>query len=584
MMSDVLPHKLRFKMFIVIVASMLTVVLSMSMIAFRYITNLLTEKQMSQMESYAGRQSDQLERILSGVKTPLAELAGKLAETDLSEQAVADVLRMYQYSIYPFSRGMFFIAPDHSIYESVPSTRMPENLMDQLYAQAETSWQSLQSVGPYESEGKGLVLTVSVAVNQGSETRGILAADLDLREINEMIVGMIPDPSITTLVFNANEQPLISAVRLRHDEYSSLYPQIQEGLLADKFGIVPLFAQHNEYIALFGASGSQDWRLVNFVKKNDILAPVERLQLYTVYVGLFFILLSFVIAFFLARYIDQPISELMMQMRRIRKGNLKLRIDLNRKDEFGTLADSFNVMLDRIEELIDDKLMIEKMKKHYELKALQAQINPHFLYNTLNSINVLVDLKRTDEIAKVLHALVHLLDYSMGKGEELTPLEDELRGLKHYVYLQQIRYRNKFDVHDEIEPGIMDCRLPKLTLQPIMENAIFHGIKENRMGERGRITVGGAFENANTVRLFVEDNGIGIPPEKLAGLLKPTDSAAVPALPIPRYSSIGLHNVHDRIQLQFGDAYGLEIESREGQGTRVVIRFPVVRGDEPHEQ
>ncbi|QNK55644.1 sensor histidine kinase [Paenibacillus sp. PAMC21692] len=579
-MTDALPHKIRFKMFIVIVASMLTVVLSISTIAFRYITNLLTEKQMSQMESYAGRQSDQLERILSGVKTPLAELAGKLAETDLSEGAVTDVLRMYQYSIYPFSRGMFFISPDRSIYESVPATRIPEHLIDELYAQAHASWQSLQSVGPYESPNKGLVLTISVAVNQGTETRGILAADLDLRAINEMIVGMIPDPSITTLVFNADGRPLISAVKLRQDEYASLYPQIREGLQQGSFGMIPLFAEHNEYIALFSGIGSQDWQLVNFVKKGDILAPVERLQLYTLYVGLFFILLSFVIAFFLARYIDRPISGLMMQMRRIQKGNLKLRVDSSRKDEFGTLADSFNVMLDRIEELIDDKLLIEKTKKHYELRALQAQINPHFLYNTLNSINVLVDLKRTDEIAKVLHALVHLLDYSMGKGEELTPLAGELQGLRHYVYLQQIRYRNKFDVRYEIDEDLLACRLPKLTLQPIMENAIFHGIKENRMGERGVITVGGEIENAGNVRLYVKDNGIGIPPKKLAVLLDPAASAPTPSKPFPRYSSIGLHNVHDRIKLQFGDAYGLKIESEEGQGTCVEIRFPVLKGDE----
>lgn len=268
-------------------------------------------------------------------------------------------------------------------------------------------------------------------------------------------------------------------------------------------------------------------------------------------------------------------------MRRIQKGNLGLRVQLKRKDEFRTLADSFNVMLDHIGELIDDKLRIEKMKKQYEFRALQAQINPHFLYNTLNSINALVDLKRTDEIAKVLHALVNLLDYSMGKGEALTSLRNELQGLRHYVFLQQIRYQNKFEVHFNVDDELLDYSLLKLTLQPIVENAIFHGIKEKRRGD-GQIIVGGKQINSRLVQLYVADNGTGIAPDRLAGLLDPSnsdsDSDSDADAGLPRYSSMGLRNVHERLQLQFGDAYGLKIESTEGAGTTIIISFPAVKG------
>ncbi|UQZ36770.1 hypothetical protein C2I18_26505 [Paenibacillus sp. PK3_47] len=576
-------HKIRFKMFIIILASMLAVALSISIIAYRYITGLLTDKQMNQMESYAGRQFDQLERILADIKNPLGELASKLAETGQSEEAVTEVLRMYQYSVYPFSRGMYFIAPDRSIYETVPATELPDSLIDQLYSGARNSWQSLQTIGPYQSPNKGLVLTIAVTVNRGMDMQGILAADLDLLAINELIVGMNPEPSISTLLFNPEYKPIISAIKVRQDEYISLYQQITRRLQDKVTGLSPLFAGNEEFVALLGSPNSQNWRLVTFVKKHDILAPVNQLRYYAIYLTLFFIFLSLVISFFLARYFDGPISSLILQMRKVQKGNLKLRIHLKRKDEFRMLADSFNVMLDHIGELIDDKLRTEKLKKQYEFRALQAQINPHFLYNTLNSINALVDLKRTDEISKVLHALVHLLDYSMGKGEALTTVNGELQGLKHYVYLQQIRYQNKFEVNYEIDEQILDCRILKLTLQPIIENAIFHGIKEKRRGD-GKITVSGTLKTPKALQLIIEDNGTGIAPERLAALLEVSDSPASSGDMLPNYSSLGLRNVHERLQLQFGDAYGLRIESQEGLGTRIFITLPVVKGAEASEQ
>lgn len=572
-------HKIRFKMFAIILASMLAVALSISIIAYRYITDLLTEKQMNQMESYAVRQFDQLERILADIKNPLGELASKLSEMDQSREAITEVLRMYQYSVYPFSRGLYFISPEKFIYETVPTTQLPEPLIDKLYSGAMNSWQSLQAIGPYQSPNKGLVLTIAVAVNRGMEMQGILAADLDLLAINELIVGMNPETSISTLLFNADYKPILSAVKIRQDEYSDLYPQIRSRLQQKITGLSQIVAGNEKFVALLGAPNSQNWRLVTFVKKHDILAPVNQLRYYAIYLTLFFILLSLVISFFLARYFDGPISSLILQMRRVQKGNLKLRIHLKRKDEFRMLADSFNVMLDHIGELIDDKLRIEKMKKQYELRALQAQINPHFLYNTLNSINALVDLKRTDEIAKVLHALVHLLDYSMGRGEALTSIQGELQGLKHYVFLQQIRYQNKFEVNYEVDEKILDCRILKLTLQPIIENAIFHGIKEKQRGE-GKITVGGILKNPKVVQLYVEDNGTGIAPDRLAALLEVSDSPDFSGVKLPYYSSLGLRNVHERLQLQFGDAYGLRIESHEGLGTRIFITLPVVKGAE----
>ncbi|MEK4514971.1 sensor histidine kinase [Paenibacillus sp. FSL H8-0122] len=576
-------HKIRFKMFVIILACMLTVALSISLIAYRYITDLLTEKQMSQMKSYADRQFEQLERILADIKAPLGQLAGQLAETDQSREAVTRVLRMYQYSVYPFSRGMYFIAPDYSIYETAQTTTLPDELKNRLYAGARSSWTSLQSFGPYQSANKGLVLTIAVTVYRGTEIQGILAADLDLLAINGLITGMNPSPATSTLLFNSGLQPILSSVKVRQDEYSGLFPQIQSFLRHNEDGLLPLYTDHEEFVALFGGPNSQGWRLVSFVDKQDILAPVTQLRYYAIYLALFFILLSLMISFFLARYIDGPISGLILQMRRIQKGNLGLRVQLKRKDEFRTLADSFNIMLDRIGELIDDKLRTEKLKKQYEFRALQAQINPHFLYNTLNSINALVDLKRTDEIAKVLHALVNLLDYSMGKGEALTTLEKELEGLSHYIYLQQIRYQYKFEVSIDVDEDVLDCRILKLTLQPILENAIFHGIRGKRRGE-GLITVRGRLLQSRLVQLEVEDNGTGIAPDRLSGLLDPSAPPPGGAEGIPHYSSMGLRNVHERLQLHFGEAYGLKITSTEGAGTIISITFPVVRGEPADEQ
>jgi two-component system sensor histidine kinase YesM len=260
--------------------------------------------------------------------------------------------------------------------------------------------------------------------------------------------------------------------------------------------------------------------------------------------------------------------------------SLHLRVRLNRNDEFVVLVHAFNVMLDRINLLIEERTRDEAAKKEYKFKALQSQINPHFLYNTLHSINSLIDLNRVEQIPTVIHSLVQLFQYTMDKQSEFVRIRTELTGLQHYVAIQKIRYRNKFEVRYSVGERMLDLPTLKFILQPIVENAIFHGIEESA---GGLITIGGEVdEDSRTVLLFVEDNGVGMPEERLESLLAPRASGPAPTASarLRGLNSIGLRNVHERLQLYFGADYGLRIYSREQAGTRVEIRFPIIHNED----
>lgn len=533
------------------------------------------------MEILADRTEEQLERTTSDLQQTLSLITSEIAQTDLSNEAIASVLKTYNYSLYPLTQSIYFIDPIGSVITARDNIIVPPDIA--MYIKNQTDSKSINYIGPYYSPSKGLISTVTSNVNKGAEIRGILAIDINSEKTNELFLESNIDKEISTLVFNKELRPILSDVKLRgsfqQQEYAELFPALQE-LVQTAISETKIVKIHNdEYIVRISTPDLFNLKLLHFVNKERFLSQVEKFKNYTFWFAIVFTVIVFILSLYLARSIDQPIQKLIIQMNRIKNGNLHIRIRLKRQDEFLSLADSFNEMLDRIETLVDEKVLIEKAKKKFELKALRSQINPHFLYNTLNSINALVDLNRTDEIPKVLNALVRLFQYTMDHGLEFTELQSELDGLEQYVYLQQIRYQHKFQVSYSFDEELMTYKVLKLSLQPIVENAIFHGIKGKKKGE-GLLHIGGHFEHGiSSIVLFVEDNGTGIPPERLAQLL--LDHTGEPSSTrLKGFNSIGLRNVHERYLLHYGKEYGLTISSQEGSGTRVELRMPAMKGEE----
>jgi two-component system sensor histidine kinase YesM len=226
-------------------------------------------------------------------------------------------------------------------------------------------------------------------------------------------------------------------------------------------------------------------------------------------------------------------------------------------------------MIGKIKDLLDSKIKEQENLKKAELRALQAQINPHFLYNTLDTIIWMAESKKTDEVIKIVSALSDFFRISLSKGMDWITIGEEVERIRSYLTIQKMRYRDILDYKIEVDEDVTQNTILKLLLQPVVENALYHGIKNKRQG--GTISVRGSRKGEDEILLEVEDDGIGFTPEKLAQLRAELDDESGD---IQLESGFGIGNVNKRIQLYYGKPYGLTVQSEYTTGTRVTLVIP----------
>ncbi len=336
----------------------------------------------------------------------------------------------------------------------------------------------------------------------------------------------------------------------------------------------PLNIQGNGYSVMTGQKGEKDlvakvslsntgWSIVETIPMGVLTEGSSLIFKVTIIVFLLSFFISGIVWFIIASKIVNPIQQLARVMRRVQGGEGSVVELTDRRDEIGQLSQNFNYMMMRIDKLHQEHLHEQAEKNEAEYRALQAQINPHFLYNTLNSIRWMAMIQKADNIRETVEVLGRLLRNTIKMKETVIPIYKELELLKDYIHIQKIRYNDKFEVVFEIDEPMYNYRCLKFILQPIVENAIFHGIEPKE--ERGTITIR-AFQEQDQFIWEVHDNGVGMPPEVMDTLLSDHDDK----------DGIGLRNVHERIGRAFGKEYGLELESTVGAFTVVRIKLPVI--------
>jgi len=285
-------------------------------------------------------------------------------------------------------------------------------------------------------------------------------------------------------------------------------------------------------------------------------------------VGIICLIVSILFFTIIYRSITVPLNQLMDSMRQIKKGNLKgKKINEDAKDEVGEVTASYNAMIRELKLHIEDIKDKEKQKSLAEFRALQAQINPHFIANTLNSIAWMAKMQKAENIENVVTSLNQLLNESMGRGNDIISIREEVENLKCYINIQNIKYFKGIDVRYDIDKDIMGCKLIRFVLQPILENAIIHGLAPKQ--GKGYISLKGYIDGGNMV-VIVTDNGVGMSDVEIKKLLDEKQESK------ESFSSIGLKNVNERIKLSYGENYGLRIESQKGMFTTVEIKLPVI--------
>ncbi|WP_379157762.1 sensor histidine kinase [Paenibacillus sp. sgz5001063] len=310
------------------------------------------------------------------------------------------------------------------------------------------------------------------------------------------------------------------------------------------------------------------WTILSFSPVSELngeLASFQRVMYIVIGICM---LISLMMALLLSENISAPIRKFIQSMSHAESGNFNIIIRYRRKDEFSYLFNRYNKLLQQIKALIDKLYVTELRKKEAELKTLQAQINPHFLYNTLDSINWIAINHDIPEISNMVTSLSDFFRYSLSKGRNIIPLRDELRQVDSYLQIQQFRFRDKLEYElEETDPRVLEeCLVVKLSLQPLVENSIIHGIQKRRGKGRIRIRVE---RSGDLLCVSVFDDGAGVDPERLNQLL--TD-------PHPGNQSYGIRNVHTRIQQFFGESYGIRYYANpeDQSGLLAVVRFPVV--------
>lgn len=319
---------------------------------------------------------------------------------------------------------------------------------------------------------------------------------------------------------------------------------------------------------------SAPWALVSIVPTQEIL----RESATSGYIILFALVtmgaVSVMGAFRFSKSVSSPIREVTTAMQLAQGGDLSARVGFERPDEVGALAGGFNLMIERISGLMDRVAAEQQELAMAEVRNLQAQINPHFLYNTLDSIVWLALSERKDDVVTVTRALTRLFRRSLSGGSDVVPLRSEIEHIESYLTIQAMRYLDRFTYSINVPDDLLEVQVLKLVLQPLVENAIYHGIKPSPQG--GHITVT-AVATATVLEIAVRDNGVGMAKEELKAVRQMLDTSETGEF---AGEHIGVHNVHRRLQLVYGKEYGLRYESSFGTGTVATLRLPIgLEGD-----
>lgn len=395
---------------------------------------------------------------------------------------------------------------------------------------------------------------------------GVLLVDINYNLINDMVSSIKLGKK--GYIFIVDQQGNIVYHPKQQLLYSGLKEEDMDIILHAGDGSKTVKEDRKKKLYTITTSDYSGWKVVSSVYTEDILSYKPNLIRFFFIMGSLAIMIAILIAIIISRSILHPIKQLAHTMHKVEEGNLDVTLNVNQDNEIGDLAGAFNLMINRIKNLVNQNKTIEKNKRKNELKALQAQINPHFLYNTLDSIIWMAEVKNYKAVVTMTSALAKLFRISISKGEEYITVGMEIEHVENYLKIQKIRYGEHLDYHIHVDTELKEYKIIKLIIQPIVENAIYHGIKNVPGGGTININVKKA---QNKILIAVEDDGVGMKQEDIEALFDPGHTLSRDK----KLGGVGVRNVDNRIKLYYGEDYGLTIESEPYEGTTVKTWLPI---------
>jgi len=470
-------------------------------------------------------------------------------------------------------KGIHILANDGTIFSNLDSNSVMLKVFERnnewikKIEKADGEWVLLPLHQPNYYLNKEIsVFSVARLIRDPSTYEPLGIIKIDLKQ--ELIEEIIDNTNSKSHIFIVDSDNQFIYPNKENKIIEPSFLEELEDVTVKNYTSIPI--NEKDYMMVYNESSYSGVKTIMLTPRSVVFSEVNQLRKVMMVVVIIGIVISLLLGFILSKPLVQSIHKLQKAMDKVQKGNFSQRVEIASNDEIGQLGNGFNHMISEIDRLVSEVYKTGLREKEAEIRALQSQMNPHFLYNTLESINMLAITKGNLDVSDMVSSLGRLLRYTIDHSSKVVSLKEELQFIQSYISIQKVRMGEKLQYIEEIDPSLYDALLPKLLLQPLVENAIVHGLSSNG----GSILIKVSREG-NRVKIKVEDNGQGITKKRLAELKRLIEKQKHTSS--DKHSGIALSNVHERIQLLYGKHYGIQIEAGEQQGFSVILTFPIQR-------
>lgn len=410
-----------------------------------------------------------------------------------------------------------------------------------------------------------IIMAKAITSNGGKNVEGVVLLSVKEADFQKIYDGFTTSFS-DILIFNQDNE-IISSNQVKYLTASREADKVWDAVekMQDKKSSMITRQDNGRLTAYFmQAFQNTNYKVMGIIRPDQAFESVYDFR-YIIEVTILITAVAILIIFVLVRQQTKPLSKLVQNMRKVQEGRLDKLVKVEGIQEIRELSTTYNSMLGELDNYIQKLIQVEKSKREAEIHSLQMQINPHYIYNTLASVKWLIWQGDKEKSVQVIDAFIQLLRNTISNKNEFITLKEEIENLKNYVLINQIRYGNQVNVEFYVTPDCEKQKVPKLILQPFVENAFFHAFPQ---GEKGTISIFVRQSNS-LLKVEIEDNGIGMSSETLRDLLDKKNVSR------EHFTGIGVNNVDDRMKLIYGENYGILVESQERQGTRITVCFPL---------
>lgn len=483
--------------------------------------------------------------------------------------------------------AMYLYNPRHEIISTYRRAVTPKhNYQTDIYEDPEN--QNATAVKDYV-ESDDTTMLISSYYNQYRETDiirlvlkiynnsnlndviGYAVCDIDSKVIRSIMEKYSTDKTMFMWLQPSGDRPAVSIGSLEGKDVD-YYKEISAKIQTTSSGDVAKLLTTSKRVFFQVPQKKYNMDAYSLMPRSLLVQNQRALTKNLIFIALIMIIAATILTILVSRGLTKPLDKLMQTIERIKGGETHLRVDIHNRDEVGILGQSFNEMLDQMEVLISQEYETKLLLNRAEYKALQAQINPHFLYNTLDTMSSIAQIQNCPEVSGLSQSLSNIFRYSLDMKNPFSTVAKEIVHLKNYIYVMNVRMRDNVKYTFDIDETVLQDTVPRISIQPLVENALNHGLRNTR-GEKEVIVCAQVREG--NLWISVQDNGVGMDAAKVNEILEKNDINLV-----EKGSSIGLNNINARMKMLYGKEYGIHVESEVGKGTRIYLKIPRVKMEE----